>query len=99
MFFQSLVKCSAGQLLLHRGGGENLRQWPVPIHTRLFFVSKGFSCTFEQRQWSGVFHYSKSNIQRSFILVRNCVVRNNTSYFIFISDFSDFVSFSEQWIG
>jgi hypothetical protein len=26
MFFQHLVKCSAGQLLLHRGGGENLDQ-------------------------------------------------------------------------
>jgi hypothetical protein len=26
MFFQPLVKYSAGQLLLHRGGGENLGQ-------------------------------------------------------------------------
>jgi hypothetical protein len=26
MFFQSLVKCSAGQLLLHRGRGESLGQ-------------------------------------------------------------------------
>jgi hypothetical protein len=28
--------------------------------------------------------------KESFILVRNCVVRNNVSYFIFLSDFSDF---------
>jgi hypothetical protein len=48
MFFQPLVKCSAGQLLLHRGGDVKLGQWPVPIYTRIFFVSKGFSCTFEQ---------------------------------------------------
>jgi hypothetical protein len=33
--------------------------------------------------------------KESFILVRNCVVRNNISYFIFVSDFSDFVSISE----
>jgi hypothetical protein len=45
-----LVKCSASQLLLHRGGGENFDHWPVPVHTRLFFVLKGFSCTFEQWQ-------------------------------------------------
>jgi hypothetical protein len=32
--------------------------------------------------------------KESFILVRNCV-RNNISYFILISDFSDFVSISE----
>jgi hypothetical protein len=30
-----------------------------------------------------------------FILIRNCVVRNNISYFNLISDFSDFVSFCE----
>jgi hypothetical protein len=33
--------------------------------------------------------------KESFILVRNCVVRNSISYFIFISDFRDFVSISE----
>jgi hypothetical protein len=34
-------------------------------------------------------------VKESFILVRNCVVGNNISYFIHISDFSDFVSISE----
>jgi hypothetical protein len=48
MFFQPPAKCSAGQLLLHIGGGENLSQLPVPIYTRIFFVSKGFSYAFEQ---------------------------------------------------
>jgi hypothetical protein len=33
--------------------------------------------------------------EESFILIRSCVARNNISYFIFISDFSDFVSTSE----
>jgi hypothetical protein len=48
MFFQPLVKCSAGQLLMNRGRGEKLGQWSVPVYTRIFFVWKGLSCTFEQ---------------------------------------------------
>jgi hypothetical protein len=34
-------------------------------------------------------------LKECLILVRNCIVRNNISYFNFITDFGDFVSFSE----
>jgi hypothetical protein len=41
MFFQPLVKCSAGQLLLHRGGGENLTPVTCPnIHKNILCIER-----------------------------------------------------------
>jgi hypothetical protein len=65
------------------------------IHQNIFSLSKGLNCSLEQWQWGGISHYLQYNIQQSFILVRNFVIRNNVSYFTFTSDLSEFVRVCE----
>jgi hypothetical protein len=75
-----------------------VRTWAndLPQYTQKYYLYRKASVALLSSD-SGVviFHYSQSDIQRKFYFSRNCVVRNNISYLNSISDFSDFVSFSE----
>jgi hypothetical protein len=95
MFFQPLVKCSAGQLLLHRGGTRTYTN-DLSQYTQEYSLYRKASVMLLSSNSGVVYSIICSLIfKESFILVHNCVVRNNISYFLFISDFSDFVSTSE----
>jgi hypothetical protein len=88
MFLQPHVTYSADQFLLYAGRGQNLDQWHVPVYIRIFLVSDGFSCTQILSSDSEAVQSTIHSLifQESFILVRNCVVRNNIYYFDFISN-------------
>jgi hypothetical protein len=95
MFFQPLVKCSAGSRSCTEAGVRTYAN-DLSQYTQEYSLYQKTLVALLSSDSGVVYSTVRSLIfKESSILVRNCVVRNNISYFIFDSDFSDFVSFSE----
>jgi hypothetical protein len=78
MFFQPLIKCSAGQLLLHRGGVIRTYTSDLSQYKHTYSLHWKASVALLSSDSGVIYSIIRSLIfKENFILVRNCVVTNN----------------------